>query len=139
MGKGESRIEISSPLVEAQDRASWNRREEQAADSLKRINHANGWFFLFCLAVSVGWSRGSVISSASEKSFSLTVKRCMRTNENGKPVSPRISDAVFHARGIEQRIVKAARAKILRRTSDDDTRRGIASHGEKQPSGGGAG
>ena len=24
----------------------WNRREEQAADELKRINHVNGWSFL---------------------------------------------------------------------------------------------
>ena len=29
-----------------------------------------------------------VISSESEKSFSLTVKGCMRVNGNGKPVSP---------------------------------------------------
>ena len=29
-----------------------------------------------------------VISSASEKSFSLALKRCMRVNGNGKPVFP---------------------------------------------------
>ena len=35
----------------------WNRREEQAADELKRINHVNGWSFLLCLTFLVGWNR----------------------------------------------------------------------------------
>ena len=31
-----------------------NRREEQAADELRRINHVNGWFFLLCLHLVQG-------------------------------------------------------------------------------------
>ena len=43
-----------------------------------------------------------VISSESEKSFSLTVKGCMRVNGNGKPDTPRMWDTVFHANGLAQ-------------------------------------
>ena len=32
----------------------WNRREEQAADELRRINHVNGWSFLLCLHLVQG-------------------------------------------------------------------------------------
>ena len=32
----------------------WNRREEQAADELKRINHVNGWSFLLCFHLLQG-------------------------------------------------------------------------------------
>ena len=31
-----------------------NRREEQAADELRRINHVNGWSFLLCLHLVQG-------------------------------------------------------------------------------------
>ena len=55
-----------------------------------------------------------VISSVSEKSFSFAVKQCMRVNRNGKPDTPRMWDTVSHARGIAQRIVKAAATKIPR-------------------------
>ena len=35
-------------------KVGWNRREEQAADELKRINHVNGWFFLLCFYLVQG-------------------------------------------------------------------------------------
>ena len=41
----------------------------------------------------------TVISSASEKSFSFALKWCMRANGSGKPDTPRMWDTVLHANG----------------------------------------
>ena len=46
----------------------WNRREEQAADELKRINHVNGWSFLLCFHLVQG-SRFRVEVAASPLFF----------------------------------------------------------------------
>ena len=55
-----------------------------------------------------------VISSESEKSFSFTVKCCMRANESGKPDMPRIWDTVFHANGSAELVRKRIATKIPR-------------------------
>ena len=71
-----------------------------------------------------------VISSASEKSFSFAVKRCMRVNKNGKPDTPRMWDTVFHANGLAQGSRKPQQQRSLGYARDDDTGGGIASHGK---------
>ena len=68
-----------------------------------------------------GDSPPCVISSVSEKSFSLTVKCCMRANESGKPDMPRMWDTVFRVRGIAELVRKRIAAKTLGCASDDDT------------------
>ena len=45
----------------------------------------------------------TVISSASEKSFSFAVKRCMRVNKNGKPDAPSIGGIRCFMQTDEQR------------------------------------
>ena len=50
----------------------WNRREEQSADELKRINHVNGWSFLLCLHLVQG-SRFRALVAASPPFF---IGRC---------------------------------------------------------------
>ena len=68
-----------------------------------------------------------VISSESEKSFSLAVKQCMRVNQNGKPDTPRIWDTVFHVNGLAYVSRKRQQQRSLGCARDDDTRGGIAS------------
>ena len=50
-----------------------------------------------------------VISSASEKSFSFAIKRCMRVNGNGKPVFSEQwgeKNTVFHVNGSAELVGK---------------------------------
>ena len=54
------------------------------------------------------------ISSASEKSFSFAVRRCMRVNGNGKPDTPRMWDKVFHANGSAELVRQRIATKIPR-------------------------
>ena len=61
-----------------------------------------------------GYSLPRVISSESEKSFSFTVKCCMRANESGKPDMPRMWDTVFHANGSAELVRKRIATKIPR-------------------------
>ena len=68
----------------------------------------------------------TVISSESEKSFSLAVKQCMRVNQNGKPDTPRIRDTVFHGNGLAYVSRKRQQQRSLGYARDDDTRGGIA-------------
>ena len=56
----------------------------------------------------------TVISSASEKSFSFAVKQCMRVNKNGKPDIPRMWDTVFHVNGSAELVRKRIATKIPR-------------------------
>ena len=56
----------------------------------------------------------TVISSASEKSFSFAVRRCMRVNGNGKPDTPRMWDTVLHANGSAELVRKRIATKIPR-------------------------
>ena len=76
-------------------------------------------------------SLSHVISSASEKSFSFAVKRCMRVNGNGKPGAPRMWDTVFHANRLAQGTRKPQQQRSLGCARDDDTRGGIVSHGRR--------
>ena len=59
----------------------------------------------------------TVISSESEKSFSFAVKRCMRANESGKPVFPRIASTVFHTNGSAELVRKRIATKIPRQSA----------------------
>ena len=59
----------------------------------------------------------TIISSESEKSFSFAVKRCMRANESGKPVFPRIASMVFHANGSAELVRKRIATKIPRQSA----------------------
>ena len=56
----------------------------------------------------------TVISSASEKSFSFAVRPCMRVNGNGKPDTPRMWDTVLHANGSAELVRKRIATKIPR-------------------------
>ena len=56
----------------------------------------------------------TVISSASEKSFSFAVRWCMRVNGNGKPDTPRMWDTVLHANGSAELVRKRIATKIPR-------------------------
>ena len=61
-----------------------------------------------------GDSPQCVISSESEKSFSFTVKCCMRANESGKPDMPRMWNTVFYANGSAELVRKKITTKIPR-------------------------
>ena len=63
----------------------------------------------------------TVISSASEKSFSFAVKQCMRVNKNGKPDIPRMWDAVLHVNGLAKVSRKRQQQRSLGYARDDDT------------------
>ena len=56
----------------------------------------------------------TVISSASEKSFSFAVRRCMRVNGNGKPDTLRMWDTVLHANGSAELVRKRIATRIPR-------------------------
>ena len=62
---------------------SFQRKEGEPCPRIKAFLHGEGG------NARIPLSR-TVISSVSEKSFSLAVKRCMRANESRKPVFPRI-------------------------------------------------
>ena len=66
-----------------------------------------------------------VISSASEKSFSLAEKQCMRVNKNGKLDIPRMWDTVFHVNGLADVLRKRQQQRSLGYARDDDTGGGI--------------
>ena len=61
-----------------------------------------------------GYPLPRLISSASEKTISFTVKCCMRANESGKPDMPRMWDTVFHANGSAELVRKRIATKIPR-------------------------
>ena len=76
-------------------------------------------FAAFCYAVNKEAMREyhfhrTVISSASEKSFSFAEKRCMRVNGNGKPVYACIGEYGVSSKWISAGIKKAAGTKIPR-------------------------
>ena len=87
-------------------------------------------FAAFCYATNKEAMRAyrfprTVISSASEKSFSFAVKQCMRVNQNGKPDTPRMLDTVFHVNGLVYVSRKRQQQRSLGYARDDDPREGI--------------
>ena len=89
-----------------------------AANSMLMFSIHMG-FVAFCYAANKEAIREyrfprTVISSASEKSFSFAVKQCMRVNKNGKPDIPRMWDTVFHVNGSAELVRKRIATKIPR-------------------------
>ena len=88
-----------------------------AANSMLMFSIHMG-FVAFCYAANKEAIREyrfprTVISSASEKSFSFAVKQCMRVNKNGKPDIPSMWDTVFHVNGSAELVRKRIATKIV--------------------------
>ena len=75
---------------------SFHRKEGEPCPCTKAFLHGEG------SNARIPLSR-TVISSASEKSFSFAVKRCMRVNKNGKPDAPSIGGIRCFMQTDEQR------------------------------------